>query len=62
VEIDQFAWSAVLTLASLFAVGAARSLVTADRWWLAGLEMLALGTLVAVAAYAAAALIARAVA
>jgi hypothetical protein len=36
--------------------------VTADRWWLAGLEMLALGTLVAVAAYAAAALIARAVA
>jgi VIT1/CCC1 family predicted Fe2+/Mn2+ transporter len=58
-EIDRFAWSAVLTLASLFAVGAARSLVTADRWWQAGLEMLALGALVAVAAYAAAAFIAH---
>jgi VIT1/CCC1 family predicted Fe2+/Mn2+ transporter len=62
VEIDRFAWSAVLTLVALFAVGAARSLVTTDRWWQAGLEMLALGALVAVAAYAAAALIARAAA
>ena len=58
--IDRFAWSAVLTLASLFAVGAARTLVTADCWWRAGVEMLALGALVAAAAYASAALIARA--
>ena len=44
-------FSAVLTLAALFAVGSARSLVTVDRWWSAGLEMLGLGAVVAVAAY-----------
>ena len=47
---------------SLFAVGAGRTLVTANRWWSAGLEMLGLGTLVAGAAYGAGALIARMVA
>jgi VIT1/CCC1 family predicted Fe2+/Mn2+ transporter len=41
----------LLTLAALFTVGAMRTLVTADRWWLAGLEMLGLGVLVAGAAY-----------
>ena len=35
-----------------FGVGAARSLVTASRWWISGLEMLGLGVLVAVVAYA----------
>jgi VIT1/CCC1 family predicted Fe2+/Mn2+ transporter len=46
------ALSAVVTLLTLFAVGALRSLVTVDRWWTAGLEMLGLGAVVAVAAYA----------
>src|SRR5688572_19482840 len=52
------AWSAVATLTSLFAVGAARTSVTVDRWWVAGLEMLVLGVVVAAAAYGAGALIA----
>ena len=56
--VDRFAWSTGLTLVSLFAVGAARTLVTPERWWRAGLEMLGLGTVVAAAAYGAAALIA----
>jgi hypothetical protein len=37
----------------LFAIGAARALVTVDRWWVAGLEMLGLGAAVAAAAYGA---------
>lgn len=41
----------VLTFAALFGVGALRTLVTLDRWWKAGLEMLGLGVLVAFAAY-----------
>jgi VIT1/CCC1 family predicted Fe2+/Mn2+ transporter len=59
---DRFAWSAVLTLAALFGVGAARAIVTTDRWWRTGLEMLALGALVAASAYGAGALVAWAVA
>ena len=51
--------SAALTMASLFGVGAARATVTLDRWWKAGFEMLALGGLIAVAAYGAAALVVR---
>jgi VIT1/CCC1 family predicted Fe2+/Mn2+ transporter len=54
-----FVWSTVLTLTSLFAVGAARSIVTIDRWWSAGFEMLLLGAIVAAAAYGAGALIAH---
>jgi VIT1/CCC1 family predicted Fe2+/Mn2+ transporter len=54
----RFGWSIVLTLAALFGVGAARSLVTLDRWWRAGLEMLVVGALVAAAAYGAGASIA----
>lgn len=46
-----FYTASVLTLATLFGVGAARATITIDRWWRAGLEMLILGTLVAVAAY-----------
>ena len=49
--IHDFWLAAGLTLATLFAVGAARTYVTADRWYTAGLEMLALGGLVACAAY-----------
>jgi vacuolar iron transporter family protein len=43
--------SVVLTFAALFFVGSLRALVTIDRWWMAGLEMLGLGAVVAVAAY-----------
>jgi VIT1/CCC1 family predicted Fe2+/Mn2+ transporter len=52
------AWSTGLTLATLFAVGALRATVTLGRWWVAGMEMLSLGLVVAAAAYAAGALIA----
>ena len=51
--------SLVLTFTALFGIGALRSLVTVDRWWTAGLEMLGLGFAVAVAAYAAGAMAAR---
>lgn len=54
----QFELSVVLTLTALFVVGSLRSLVTIDRWWTAGLEMLALGALVAGAAYGSGALVA----
>jgi VIT1/CCC1 family predicted Fe2+/Mn2+ transporter len=49
--------SIVLTFGALFVVGSLRSLVTVDRWWTAGLEMLGLGAVVAVAAYASGALV-----
>ena len=52
-EAHLLAWSAALTMASLFSVGAARAAVTRDRWWRTGLEVLALGGLVALAAYGA---------
>ncbi len=52
-----FVASSLLTLISLFAVGAARGWVTSDPWWRAGLEMLVLGVIVAVAAYGAGALV-----
>jgi|SRR5205085_10216817 len=54
--------SAVLTACALFGVGAARALVTTDRWWRAGLEMLLMGALVAVTAYGAGAIGARLIA
>jgi len=41
-----------LTFATLFGIGAARAMITTDRWWKAGLEMFGLGVLVALAAYA----------
>jgi VIT1/CCC1 family predicted Fe2+/Mn2+ transporter len=62
VETARFVWSLALTLGSLFVVGALRTLVTTDRWWRAGLEMLILGAVVAAAAYGAGALIAAIVA
>ena len=46
-----FVWSVALTFAMLFTVGALRGLVTVERWWIGGLEMLLLGLAVAVAAY-----------
>jgi VIT1/CCC1 family predicted Fe2+/Mn2+ transporter len=55
---SRFAASVALTFAVLFVVGALRSLVTIDKWWIAGLEMLLLGALVAGAAYGSGALVA----
>jgi VIT1/CCC1 family predicted Fe2+/Mn2+ transporter len=52
-------WSAVATFACLFLLGAARALVTRDQWWRTGLETLALGAVVAAAAYGAGMLVAR---
>lgn len=46
-----FSASIVSTAIILFFVGAARSLVTSVRWWIGGLEMLAVGALAAGAAY-----------
>lgn len=54
----RFGASALFTLSALFAVGSMRSLVTVDRWWKAGAEMLGLGALVAAAAYATGAIVA----
>jgi VIT1/CCC1 family predicted Fe2+/Mn2+ transporter len=48
--------SVLMTFTALFIVGALRSLVTVDRWWWAGVEMLALGAVVAAAAYGSGAL------
>jgi vacuolar iron transporter family protein len=46
-----FGVAIVMTLATLFAVGALRALVTRLRWWRAGLEMLVVGALAAAVAY-----------
>jgi vacuolar iron transporter family protein len=54
----RLAWSATMTMAALFAVGASRAAVTVERWWRTGLETLALGAVVALGAYGAASLIA----
>jgi len=53
-----FCVSILLTFVALFAIGSSRSIVTIDRWWSAGLEMLLLGTVVAAAAYGSGALVA----
>jgi len=50
--------SVALTFVTLFGVGAARSMITTDRWWKAGLEMFTLGVVVALAAYGSGATIA----
>jgi VIT1/CCC1 family predicted Fe2+/Mn2+ transporter len=47
-----------VTFAGLFLLGAARALITRDRWWRTGLETLLLGLVVAVAAYGAGRLVA----
>jgi VIT1/CCC1 family predicted Fe2+/Mn2+ transporter len=52
ITTDPFPTAVALTLATLFFVGAARSFVTRTRWWLNGLEMLAVGSAAAVVAYA----------
>jgi VIT1/CCC1 family predicted Fe2+/Mn2+ transporter len=54
---DLFALSTCLSLAVLFAVGAARSRIGTGRWWANGLEMLVLGVIVGAAAYYAGAVV-----
>jgi VIT1/CCC1 family predicted Fe2+/Mn2+ transporter len=54
-----FPLTAVLALATLFGVGAARSFVTKRRWWRDGLEMLLVGFLAAAVAYGVGALLGR---
>jgi VIT1/CCC1 family predicted Fe2+/Mn2+ transporter len=54
----RLAVSAFVTMAALFGVGVARAVVTLERWWKSGLEMLMLGAVVAIAAYGAGALVA----
>ncbi len=51
VPFDRFASSVACTMVAMFAVGASRALIARTRWWAAGLEMLALGTVVAALAY-----------
>jgi VIT1/CCC1 family predicted Fe2+/Mn2+ transporter len=60
--IDRFVISIALAYVALFAVGAARALISTVRWWTGGAEMLGLGALVTAAAYASGALVARLVA
>jgi VIT1/CCC1 family predicted Fe2+/Mn2+ transporter len=55
---QRFVFSTALTFTALFLLGASRALVTNDRWFRTGLETLALGTVVAGAAYGAGHLVA----
>jgi vacuolar iron transporter family protein len=48
----RFAVAVAATLATLFVVGALRSLVAGPAWWRAGAEMLAVGALAAAVSYA----------
>jgi VIT1/CCC1 family predicted Fe2+/Mn2+ transporter len=58
IDTPSLAASIVLTFVTLFGIGALRSLITIDRWWAAGLEMLLLGVAVALAAYGSGAFVA----
>jgi VIT1/CCC1 family predicted Fe2+/Mn2+ transporter len=56
---DRFIVSIVLTLGAMFVIGALRALIANVSWWRAGLEMLSLGAVVALLAYASGGLVAR---
>ncbi|MEN8374037.1 MAG: VIT1/CCC1 transporter family protein [Gemmatimonadota bacterium] len=56
--LDPFSVTVVLTLATLFVVGAARTFVTRGRWWIEGAEMFAVGATAAAVAYGVGALLA----
>ncbi|WP_404364179.1 VIT1/CCC1 transporter family protein [Marinobacter sp.] len=47
----QFPVAAVLTLVTLFVVGAGRAAASSLKWWVAGFEMLLVGALAAAVAY-----------
>jgi vacuolar iron transporter family protein len=49
---DRFLLSLAFTMSAMFGVGASRALIANVRWWKAGVEMLSLGAVVAVVAYA----------
>jgi VIT1/CCC1 family predicted Fe2+/Mn2+ transporter len=51
ITMDRFVVTVVLTLATLFVVGAGRSTVTRGAWWREGAEMLVVGALAAAVAY-----------
>jgi vacuolar iron transporter family protein len=59
VAVDRFIASIALTLGAMFAIGAMRALIANVRWWKAGVEMLSLGAVVALLAYASGGLVAR---
>ena len=46
-----FMWAIFFTSLALFTVGSLRTLITGIRWWLAGIEMLAIGAVAATVAY-----------
>jgi vacuolar iron transporter family protein len=58
---DPLRVSTAATFGTLFLLGALRAFITRDRWWMTGLENLALGAVVAGAAYGAGRLVAAAV-
>ncbi len=51
IQTNVFCWAILATSLALFTVGSLRTLVTGIRWWLAGLEMFAIGTVAAIVAY-----------
>lgn len=51
VDKNVFYWAIFSTSVALFTVGSLRTLVTGIRWWLAGLEMFAIGAVAAGVAY-----------
>jgi len=55
----RLSWSTAATFTAMFGLGAARALVTSERWWRSGLETLALGAVVAMTAYGAGRLVAH---
>lgn len=56
--LDRFVSSILLTMLALFTVGALRSTISNARWWQAGLEMFALGAIVAAVAFASGSIVA----
>jgi VIT1/CCC1 family predicted Fe2+/Mn2+ transporter len=51
VKENVFYWAILSTSLALFTVGSLRTLVTGIRWWIAGLEMFAIGAVAAGVAY-----------
>lgn len=50
---SRFTWACILTLGAQFAVGASRTVVTRQRWWTSGIEMLLVGAVAAAVAWGA---------
>ena len=51
IKENVFAWAIVATSVILFTVGGLRTLITGTKWWIAGVEMLIIGTLASGVAY-----------